>query len=210
MKLYYSPGACSLAPHVLLEELGLPHTLVRVTLAEGAQHAPGYEAVHPLRRVPVLEAGGERLTETLAILGYLAAAHPEAGLLPEDAWGRARALEWCALLASTLHIDFAQVWRQARFSIDDAAHASIARRGTSNALEHLAIVEARLGDGPFALGERYSIVDAYLLPFHRWTARIGLDPRKFVRFTRVVRNVLARPATARALAAEGLEYVIAA
>jgi glutathione S-transferase len=208
MKLYYSPGSCSLAPHVVLHEVGAVHELVPVPLADRAQHAAGYEEKNPLRRVPVLEKGAVRLTETAAILQYLADTHPAAGLVPEDPWERARVAEHCAFLSSTLHIDFAQHWRQERFTTDKAAYEGVTRRGHENVAEHLAILESRLAEGPFALGARYSIVDPYLLVFHRWTRRIGLEPTAFRRFTTVAKSVLARPSTQRAMAAEGLEYAI--
>ncbi|MGZ9202373.1 MAG: glutathione S-transferase N-terminal domain-containing protein, partial [Caulobacteraceae bacterium] len=119
MKLFYSPGACSIAPHILLRELELPHTLQLVSLADGEHNTASYLRINPKARVPALEIGGEIYTEVPALLTYLASLKPEAGLLPAlGSVELARTLEWLAWLSSTVHIAFAQFRRPERFLPD--------------------------------------------------------------------------------------------
>lgn len=117
MRLYYSPGACSMAPHIVLEEIGAPYDSERVLLAKGAHMTPGYAEVNRWRRVPVLETEGERLTEAGPIMIYLADDAPAANLLPPvGSMARARALEYASWLASSVHIAFATIWRPQIFT----------------------------------------------------------------------------------------------
>ena len=116
MRLYYSPGACSLASHIVLEETGLPFEAVRTPVFEGAHRTPEFRALNPRGFVPALEEDGRVLTENAAIMLYLAHRRPEAGLLPEEPEPLGRCLEWLSWQASTAHIAFAQHWRPERFA----------------------------------------------------------------------------------------------
>ena len=193
--LYYSPGACSLAPHIALEELGIAYETTRVTIAEGLNTRPEYLAVNPRGRVPALAIsdvdGGKALTEAMAIMILLARRFPQAQLLPEDTVQFARAVEWMGWLGSTLHqTGVRTVFRPERFVSDPA----------------VADIDSRLEGKDWALGERYSLVDAYLLVFFRWGNRIGLPMRsQFPEFTRVMDAVRARPAVQRAVEQEGIQ-----
>ena len=217
--LYYSPGACSLAPHIVLEEIGAPFGLELVA-ARGEREGPGtateaWRAVNPKGRVPALtpvtgSAGGakELLTEAPAIMVYLAAAHPEAGLLPPDPAGLARCVEWLNWLSGSVHaMSCGQIWRAHRFSDDEAGLEAIRGKGLANLAEQYAYVERLLGDGrEWAVGDNYGIADAYLLVFFHWGGRIGLDMRsRYPAWARLMDKVLARPAVRRALATEGVE-----
>ena len=217
--LYYSPGACSLAPHILLEEIGAPFALELVA-ARGEREGPGtateaWRAINPKGRVPALapvagSAGGaaELLTEAPAILIYLASAHPEAGLLPAGPAGLARCVEWLNWLSGNVHaMSCGQIWRAHRFSDDEAGLDAIRAKGRASLVEQYAYVEHLLGDGrEWAVGESYSVADAYLLVFYHWGGRIGLDMRRdHPAWARLMDKVLARPAVARALATEGVE-----
>jgi len=219
--LFYSPGACSLAVHILLEEIGAPYTLELVSSRgerEGAMTATAeWRAVNPKGRIPALSpvpgsAGGapELLTEAAAILYYLAATHPEAGLLPTAPAAVARCLEWTNWLASNVHtMSYGQIWRAHRFSADESAFAAIREHGRRGLAEQHAYIERLLGDGrEWALPEGYSLVDPYLLVFFHWGQRIGLDMRaECPAWAALTDRLVERPAVRRALEAEGVEIL---
>jgi len=210
MKLYRSAGACSLAVHVALEQVGAAYEDVDVPLARGAQHEAAYRAVNPLARVPALEvegvdgrAGGV-LTEVLAILLYLDQRFPQARLMPEDALERARLTSLMGYVGSTLHIAFAALWRPERFTDDATAAAALkafAPGAIERAFDH---VESRLPQDGLLGGDRLSAADAYLLPFWRWAWRLQMPLERWPRHGALVRRLAAQPAVQRALAAEGL------
>ncbi|MGQ0529347.1 MAG: glutathione S-transferase family protein [Panacagrimonas sp.] len=210
-RLFYSPGACSMAPHILLEELGLAYESIRVSVAEGANRKPEYLAINPRGRVPALwisDAQGERvLTEAVAIMVYLAQRHPQIDLLPKEPEGFARALEWMGWLASTLHqAGVRTVLRPERFTTDPAAAPGIAAQGREAIRVGYADIESRLRGRRWALEDRYSTVDIYLLVFYRWGNRCGLDMRgDFPDYARVMDAVRARPAVRRIVEREGVQ-----
>ena len=207
LKLYYSPGACSLAPHILLEELGLPYRLELTPVAEGATRTAEYLAINPKGRVPVLMTEqGEVLTEVPAIALYLArqANHPV--LFPYDPLAAARCLEWCNWLSGTLHaIAFGELWRPARFTDDAALHAAIQAKGKDNVFEGYTYIEQRMAERDWAVGHAYTLVDPFLLVFYRWGNRIGVDMRAgYPGFTRHAERMLQRSAVQRALQQESI------
>lgn len=210
-RLYYSPGACSLAPHIALEELGIPYEAARVTIAEGLNSKPEYLAINPRGRVPALaitEHGKERiLTEAMAILVLLARNHPEANLLPADTEGFVRALEWMGWLGSNLHqTGVRTVFRPERFVSDPSVADKVAEKGREMVRAGMADIESRLTNRTWALGDSYSLVDAYLLVFFRWGGRCGLAMRKeFPHYTRIMDAVRARAAVQRAIEQEGVQ-----
>lgn len=210
-RLYYSPGACSLAPHIALEELGIAYDATRVTIAEGLNTRPEYLAVNPRGRVPALafsDGDGEKiLTEASAIMILLARRFPQAQLLPEDTDQFVRAVEWMSWLGSTLHqTGVRMVLRPDRFVSDPSVADKVAEKGREMVRSGMADIESRLTDKAWALGDRYSLVDAYLLVFFRWGNRVGLPMRAdFPHFTRVMDVVRARPAVQRAVEQEGIQ-----
>jgi glutathione S-transferase len=120
LTLFYSPGACSLAPHIVLEELGLEFERRPVLIAEGQHLSREYLKINPRGRVPTLIADGTVITEVPAILPYLASLKRDAGLLPPDgSLDLAKTHEFAGWLSSTLHIAYAQLWRPERFLPED-------------------------------------------------------------------------------------------
>lgn len=210
-RLFYSPGACSMAPHILLEELGVPYEPVRRVIADGDNRKPDYLAINPRGRVPALaitDAQGERiLTEASAIMVYLARRHPDAGLLPEDPEAFARALEWMSWLASTMHqAGVRTVLRPERFTVDPTGAPAIAEQGRAAIRAGYADIESRLTGKSFALGDRYSAVDIYLLVFYRWGNRCGLAMRSdYPNYARLADSLRQRAAVQRVIAREGIE-----
>lgn len=210
-QLFYSPGACSLAPHVVLEELGVRYEPVRVTIADGDNRKPEYLSINPRGRVPALvfgEAGREKiLTESVAIMVFLAQRHREAQLLPDDPEMLARGLEWMCWLGANLHqAGVRTVFRSDRFTTDAAGAQGIAAQGRISIRAGYEDIEQRLRGRRAALGEQFSVVDAQLLVFYRWGNRCGIDMRKeFPEYARLMDAVRARPAVQRVVAREAIQ-----
>lgn len=210
MKLYYSPGAVSLASHIALEEIGVCYTTERVLLENGEHLSAAYRAVHPLSRVPALEiAPGEVLTETPALLWYLSSLTPEAGLMPKGRLLEARANEWMSLLSSAVHVAFISFFKPTRFIEPGSDDQSLRRDGKKRFWQLLEHLEGRLPDAGFLFGPEYSLVDAYLSLFYLWARRFDLPVVELPRTTRLVRTVLDRPAVRRALDQEDLSAAYA-
>ena len=207
LKLYYSPGACSMAPHILLEEIGVPYEPVLVSIPEGKTRSPEFLAINPKGRVPaLLTVEGEILTEVPAISVYIAEQSPGLKLLPQGGLPLARCLEWFNWLSGTVHTSaFGTWWRTQRFLDDEKQFPPLREKGRRNILEHFAAIEGRLTDRSWAVGNAYTAVDSYLLVFFRWGHRIGLDMRAgYPQWTRHAERVLERPAVQRVLQQEGV------
>lgn len=215
-QFYHSPGACSLAVHIVLEEVDAPYVpITRLVQADASETTTeDYLRLNPKGRVPALSgvpgvAGGapELLTEVGAILTYLARAYPATGLLPDDAAGQARCAEWLNWLSGDLHATgFGALWRPRRFADDPALHDAIRSMGRETIRAGFAHIETILSDGrDWAMSGQYSIVDPYLAVFWRWGNGIGLDMQLSApHLTRLASKVLNRPAALRALQQEGL------
>jgi len=201
-RLYYTPAACSLAAHILLEESGQPYTAIAVDLSKGEQLRPEYLAIHPLGRVPALVLeNGSALTENTAILPYLAKRH---GLWPDDTPEQeARALEWIGYLASSVHVSFSLIGRAARYSDDKAAHAGINAKGRQLFAEHLARIDTRLV-GRSSFFDRFNAIDAYAFVFYLWGLKRGFEVGGLTHYRRLYDSVLDRPAVQSALRLEGI------
>jgi glutathione S-transferase len=207
MTLYYAPGACSLAPHIVLEEVGAPYQLAPVDLKANQQNSPEYLGVNPKARVPALGDGGWILTEAPAILRYLAARHPAAGLWPWDPREEARCAEWLNWLSSTIHVAFAHVLRASRYASEPRAVEDVAATAKKTCRELWHAVDQKVGAGPWAIGERYSVADPYLMVYWNWGRGPALAfdmARDFPHWTAHARRVAQRPAVQRVFASEGL------
>jgi glutathione S-transferase len=202
--LYYSPGACSLASHVVLEELGLDYEAVKISTAEGQQRSPAYLRINPRGRVPALAVDGRVLVENVAILAYLGGGFPAKGLWPAKTWEQAQALSFMAWLADTVHPAYAHVFRPERYAAGPAGIEAVKARGRESFLDGLAEIDRLVAGKPWALGRRFSVVDAYILVFYRWAVRTGLPVGDLKHYSAIVDRVLARPAVKRVFAAEGI------
>lgn len=202
--LHYARNTISLATVIALEELELPYRLVRVDFAKTEQRSPEYLDLNPLGRVPTLETPHGLLTETIALLAYVADQKPEAELLPRDAFQRARALSFTSYLASTVHVAHAHRMRGTRWvdASETEALAAMQRKVPQSVLDAFLLIERhRLGE-PWVLGARYSICDAYLFTLAQWLEADGVDTRQLPCVLAHRDRVRERPATQRALAAE--------
>jgi glutathione S-transferase len=204
MILYYSPGACSLVPHIALEETGSAFDAKRVVLADGEHLTPDYLAINPRARVPALDVGGEVITENVAILNYIAHKWQAQGSVPVgDHLAAARCNQLLGWFASSVHIGFAQVWRAERFTADEDVHPAIQAGGHDVLDRYFAEIEEMTGNGWIVPGE-FSAADSYLLTFFRWGRRIGKDMTAYPRWRALVARVLERSAVQAALATEAI------
>ena len=207
MRLYHAPGACSLAPHIALEETGIAFEPVRIDFATTEQRSPTYLAINPKGRVPALVDDALVVTENPAILRYIAAQAPNAGLWPTDLRDEAHCTEWLAWCSSTVHPAFAHIARAERYATSDEAKAEVQAKGRESCRDLWGQIEARLAHGAWAIGERYSVVDPYLLVFWNWGRgpRLGYDmAAAFPNWTAHARRMAERPAVQRVLAREGI------
>ncbi len=202
LTLYFAPNSISLAPMIVLEEIGARYALERVDLAKREQRSAAYLKVNPLGRVPALRTADGVLTETPAILIFLARSAPAAGLLPTGAFSEARALSFLSYLASTVHVAHAHRMRGSRWSDDAEAIASMQRKVPESVLEAFSLIEHEKLEGPWVLGARFSVCDAHLFTLAQWLEADGVDTSKLPRVLEHRARMLQRPATKRALAAE--------
>ena len=204
LTLFYSPGACSLAPHVVLEWIGQPYEAKRVKT--GSEEL---KAVNPAGAVPVLrDESGWVLTQAGAILHYLARRFPEAGLdAAADPKAQAELDRWSSFMTGDLHPSFFPIFMPNRYTTasDEAALAAVREAGMGLVRKRLALLDAHLADRPWLLGEARSIVDAYAFPMIRWA--IGKLPEKLAPFPGVQAlhdRIAADAAVRTVLAEEGL------
>ena len=204
MKLLMAPGACSLGIHVLLEEIGRPYEAETVNLREGAQFQPGFTQINPKSKVPTLvRDDGSVLTEFPAIAFWLARSNPQAKLLPDDADTQARALEAMDYVISTMHMrGFTMIFRPEMFAGPNGDTEGVKARGIEMFTRGLALMNDALAGKDYLLGA-FSIADAALFYVEFWGAarlKLALPPNCAAHYARM----LARPAVARAMTAEGL------
>lgn len=207
LRLHYSPSDASLAPHVLLQELGVPFALALVDRSVNAQKSAAYLKLNPNGLIPVLEDGPLVVYETAAILLHLADTHPAARLIPPLGSGeRARAYQWTLWLANTLHATLIPYFYAERWADDADAVAQVRASAERRSGAHLDLLEAELArhGGPWLLGDGYSLLDPYLWMLGAWTRRFAQPARTRPRLGELLARVQARPAVQRALQAEGL------
>ena len=206
IKLYYSPGACSLAPHIVLEELGIAFELVLISLKDGDHRKADFLRVNPHARVPALVVDGKLLTECPAILTYLGGGYASRGLWPKETWKQAEAISLMSWLSSTVHIAVAGIFRPERYASDAAAKENVTITGKANLLKLYVEIEKMLTGKTFALGGQYTVCDPYLLVFYRWGYRIGVDMKtQFPNWTKHALRVASRPTVKRVFEVEGIK-----
>ena len=200
MKLYYSNGACSLSPHIVLRESGLPFELVRAsTKTHALDDGTDYYTINPKGSVPLLELdNGERLTEGPAIVQYIADQAPDKNLAPANGTlARYRVQEWLNFITSELHKGYSPLFRP---NTPDA-YKPIAM-DTLN--KKYAYVDSKLEGKHYLMGEQFSVPDAYLFTVTNWAGRVGLDLSEFKNVSAFMARMMARPSVQAAMKAEGL------
>ena len=200
MKLYYAPGACSLAAHIVLCELDLPHELVKVDLKTHiTEHGGDFYKVNPKGYVPALELDdGQVLTEDAVLVQYLADLKPGSGLLPPaGSMERWRALEWLNFISSELHKGLGTLFNPA--VTPEWRAVVIARVET-----RLTYLDRLLADQGYLSGNDFSVADAYLFTIVSWTGIMQIDLTPWPALVAYQARVAARPAVQEAMRSEGL------
>ncbi|MBK1838857.1 glutathione transferase GstA [Azospirillum sp. YIM B02556] len=205
MKLYFAPGTCSLSPHIVLQELGLPYGLVRVDnrskrLSDGGD----FLAVNPKGYVAALRLDtGEVLTEGPALVQYLADLKPEAGLAPPNGTlERVRLQEWLSVVGSEIHAGSAPLFDK---DLPDA----VRERFKSRLFRRFDWIEAALARTPYLMGEGFTVADASLFAVLGWMPGFGIELARWPAIAAYVRGIAARPSVAAALAREAAVPAVA-
>lgn len=231
LTFYYSPGACSIAVHVALEEAGIRGEMLElraISLKDRAQDRPAFRSINPRGRIPALAIDGSVVTEVPALLVYVASLPGGGHLLPTaPSYEHAKCHEWLAWFNSTLHVAYAQFWRPERFVSREAVASSVEEgreywrpdqfvipdvhvnalkeQARENIRRHGEEIEQRIV-GPWVT-ESFSLVDCYLLPFYRWGVRIGLPMQAaYPKWTAWKDAMLERPAVRAVIDREGIGY----
>jgi glutathione S-transferase len=203
LTLFYAPNTCSLASHITLEEAGAAFEARRLNFAEGDQRKPDYLKVNPKGRVPALITGHGILTETPAILAYIAQTCPEANLAPlEDPFKFAQIQAFNSYLCSTVHVAHAHRPRGSRWSDDPAAIESMKLKVPQNMGDCFDIIEREYFKGPWVMGESYTICDPYLYTVATWLESDGVDPARFPKVLGHRNRTAERAAVKKALSRE--------
>ena len=203
LKLFFSPGSCSLASHIALEEAGAAYETVRINTGAWDQRKPEYLAINPKGRVPALVTDRGVLTETPAILAFVAQSFPHAKLAPlDDAFAFAEAQAFNSYLCSTVHVAHAHKHRGYRWADDPAALAEMTRKVPETETACFQLIEDEMLKGPWVLGEAYSVCDGYLFTLAGWLEGDGIDCRRFQKVYDLCERVRARPAVRKVLAEE--------
>jgi glutathione S-transferase len=202
LTLYYGNGACSMAPHIVLEESGETYQGRRLDLAKGEQRTEAHLKIHPLGRVPALLLdNGEPLTENTAILPYLGRRF---GLWPKDPLGEARALSVIGFFATTVHAAHAHIGRPERYTSDPAHFPGVQAKGRESFHTCLKQIDGMLA-GREWLSDAYSVLDPYAFIFYVWGVRRELPVGELKNYTAHRDRMVARPAVQRVMADEGLK-----
>lgn len=204
--LYFSPGACSMASHILLEECGADYEPKLVALAKGEQRTDAYRKINPHGKVPALDVGGTVITENVAILPYIARQFPDAGLLPADAVEAARCVEFAGWLSSTAHIAFSLVLHPERpaagADIGEAALTAIGDNARKKFWECLQEIDARLAGNQWVMGSQFTFVDPYALVFYGWGNRVEMPMTELANYTGFKDRMIERAAVRKVLERE--------
>ena len=198
MKLYFSPGACSLSPHIVLHELGLPFEAVQVDLkSKRLKDGADFWKINPKGYVPTLQLDdGAILTEGPAIVQYLADQKPTAGLAPANGtFARYRLQEWLNFISTELHKQFSPLFNPA--STDAVKQAQQERLA-----ERFREIVAAMGAAPYLMGDQFTVADAYLYTVLTWAGIVGVDLAPYPALQAFMKRVEARPAVKATLAAE--------
>ncbi|KRB07957.1 glutathione S-transferase N-terminal domain-containing protein [Lysobacter sp. Root690] len=200
MKLYYFPGACSLADHIVLQWTGIAHETIRMS-PDGIK-SDEYLRINPAGTVPLLLHDDFVLTENVAILGYIAEQHPDAALLGDgSARGRAEVMRWLAYLNSDVHMAFKPIFTPSRFLPDEAQAPALADQARIQVSAHLRRLDAQLQGRDWLVGSR-SIADPYLFVILRWAIRKNIALDEFGNLLRFLERMFVDAGVFAAIAVE--------
>jgi glutathione S-transferase len=202
MILYYAPGSCAVASHIALEQSGATYQTHRLDFRLNQQRSPEYLAVNPKGRVPALVTERGVLTETPAILAFIAQSYPAARLAPlDDPFRFAEMQSFNSYLCSTVHVAHAHKFRGSRWTEDVAAIAALKLKVPQNMADSFQLIEDGMLKGPWVLGDDYSVADIYLYTLSTWLEADGVDIRRFPRVKQFHDRMARDPAVVRVEAA---------
>ena len=205
LRLYYGPRSCALASHIVLEHVGADYEAVKLDLAAKQQQSPEYLAINPKGRVPALVTDRGVITETPAILLYLAQTFPDYYLAPlDDAFALAQLQSVTNWFCSTVHINQAHFSRGYRWADDAAAQAAMKAKAPHNMIDCFDWIERELLRGPWMMGEDFTIADPYLFTIGGWLAGDGVDIARFPCVAEHCQRMRELPAVQRVLPLHGL------
>ena len=203
LKLYYTPHTCALASHIALEEAGATCETVRVDFKTGEQRKPEYLAINPKGRVPSLVTDAGILTETPALLVFIAQSFPDAKLAPlADPFAFAKVQAFNSYLCSTVHVAHAHRMRGYRWADDPDAIAAMQRKVPQSVGDAFDLIEREMFEGPWVMGDAYTICDPYLFTLAQWLEGDGVDRAGLPKIDEHFRRMADRPAVRRALTQE--------
>jgi glutathione S-transferase len=203
LKLYFAPNTCALASHIALEDAGADYQIARVDFRAEEQRKPEYLAINAKGRVPALVTGQGILTETPAILAFVAQTYPKARLAPlDDPFAFARVQAFNSYLCSTVHVAHAHRVRGYRWADDAAAIAEMKRKVPQTVGDCFALIEREMIAGPWVMGEAYTVCDPYLFTLASWLDGDGVDISRFPKVRDHSQRMAARPTVKKAMAAE--------
>jgi glutathione S-transferase len=203
IKLYYAPHTCSLASHIALEDAGAVYSTVRISFAAEEQRKPEYLAINPRGRAPALVTQKGVLTETPAILAFIAQSLPQARLAPlDDPFLFAQVQAFNSYLCSTLHVAHAHRMRGNRWADDASAIAAMQRKVPESVGACYDLIEGKMLGKPWVMGETCTIFDPYLFTMAQWLEQDGVDPARFPGVLDHRRRMSERPQVQKAIAAE--------
>ena len=200
--LYSTPGSCAVAAHIALELVGAEYEAVQLDFSKNEQRSPAYLRINPKGRIPALVTGQGVLTETPAVLQFIAQSHPNRGMAPlTDPWELAKASEFNSYLGSTVHVNYAHRTRPYRWADDEAAQVAMQAKAPRNFADCFALIEREMLRGPWVLGEQLSVCDAYLFTIAQWLPSAGVDIAAYPKVHRAVRTLQEMPAVERVMEA---------
>ena len=203
MKLYYATGTCALASHIALEEAGAEYSTVKINFATSEQRSPGYLAINPKGRVPSLVTDRGILTETPAMLAFIAQSFPKAKLAPiDDPFAFAEVQAFNSYLCSTVHVAHAHKTRGHRWVDDPAAMEAMKRKVPETVGACFELIESKMMRGPWVMGDTYTICDPYLFTIAKWLEGDSVDPARFPKVKSHRDRMAGRPAVGKVVAAE--------
>jgi glutathione S-transferase len=203
IKLFYAAHTCSLASHIALEDVGAEYSTVRINFAGNEQRKPEYLAINPKGRVPTMVTDRGILTETPAMLAFIAQSFPQARMAPlDDPFAFAQVQSFNSYLCATLHVAHSHRMRGYRWADDPAAIAAMQRKVPESVGACFDLIEREMLKGPWVMGDAYTICDPYLFTFAQWLEDDGVNPARLPKVCDHRRRMSERPAVRKAIADE--------
>jgi glutathione S-transferase len=201
LKLYYAPGTCALASHIALQEAGAMYTTERLDFKSNQQNSPEYLAINPKGRVPSLVTDRGILTETPAMLAFIAQSFPQAKLAPlDDSFAFAQVQAFNSYMCSTVHVAHAHKGRGYRWAAEETSLADMKRKVPETVGASFALIERGMLKGPWVMGEAYTICDPYLFTISTWLEGDNVDVAALPRVMDHRKRMSDRPVVQKVLA----------